>query len=180
MPVSLPPSAEVRKAREQAAKSASERAELARTPLFVVLGVGDRAVTVVSKAVAEARTRAVTARTRAAERAEDVQHRVAELPQRLSSEELRKVVAELRAQAERTYVEFAKQGEATWGRIRKQPQVKEAFAKLDAYSGKLDARVDEFVDEAHDAAEKAMTTVSTQTRSTGERVARAAQRFTGR
>lgn len=180
MPVSLPTSADVRKAREHAAKTAAERAELARTPLLAVLGAGDRAVTAVSKAVADARTRAGIASTRAAERAEGVQHRVAELPQRLSGEELRKVVAELRAQAERTYAEFAKHGEATWGRIRTQPQVKEAFAKLDAYSGKLDARVDEFVNEAHDAAEKALTTVSTQTRSTGERVARAAQRFTGR
>src|SRR5919109_1610852 len=170
MAVSLPTSADVRKAREQAAKAAAERAEAARTPLLAVLGAGDRAYTAVSKAVAEARTRAVAARERAAEQAEDVQHRVAELPQRLNTEELRKViaerVAELRAQAEQAYAGFAQHGEQTWERIREQPQVKEALAKLDEYTEKLDARVDEFVDEAHDAAEKAFATVSTQTRST--------------
>ena len=41
MAVSLPTAADVRKAREQAAKSAAERAEVARTPLLAVLGAGE-------------------------------------------------------------------------------------------------------------------------------------------
>src|SRR6478609_9149751 len=49
--------ADVRKVREQAAKNAAERAEAARTPLLAVLGAGDAAVTAVTKAVADARTR---------------------------------------------------------------------------------------------------------------------------
>jgi heparin binding hemagglutinin HbhA len=162
MAVELPTTADVRKARHNAAKVAAERAEVARTPLLAVLGVGDRAVNAVSKAV------------------EGVQHRVAELPQHLNGEELRKTVAELREQAGKTYADFAKQGEQTWGRIRKQPQVKEAIARLETYTGKLDSRVDDIVDDARDATEKALTTVSTQTRSTGERIAKATQRFTGR
>ncbi len=161
MAVELPTTAEVRKARHNAAKVAAERAEAARTPLLAVLGAGDRAVSVVSKAV------------------EGVQHRVAELPQHLNSEELRKTVAELREQAGKAYADFARQGEQTWGRLRKQPQVKEAIARLENYTGKLDSRVDDIVDDARDATEKALTVVSTQTRSTGERIAKATQRFTG-
>ncbi|WP_433291875.1 hypothetical protein ACQPZQ_03240 [Pseudonocardia sp. CA-142604] len=180
MPVSLPTAADVRKAREQATKSAAERAEVARTPLFAVLGAGEIAVAAVSKAAEAARARAMVARTRATAQAEDVQHRVAELPQRLSSEELRKTVAELRAQAEQAYAGFAERGEKTWGRIRKQPQVEQALATFGSYTEKLDARVDGLVDDAHDAATKALATVTTQTRSTGERVARASKRISGR
>jgi heparin binding hemagglutinin HbhA len=162
MAVELPTTADVRKARHNAAKAAAERAEAARTPLLAVLGAGDRAVSAVSKAV------------------EGVQHRVAELPQHLNSEELRKTVAELRQQAGKAYADFARQGEQTWGRLRTQPQVKEAIERLETYTGKLDSRVDDIVDDARDATEKALTVVSTQTRSTGERIAKATQRFTGR
>lgn len=170
MPVSIPTAADVRKAREQAAQTVTERAEVARTPLLAVLGAGDYAVTTVSKVVVDARTRATA-------QAEDVQHRVAELPQRLSPEGLRALVAELRAEAEERYVSFAERGEKTWGKIRKQPQVKQAIATIETYTEKLDARVDVLVDEAHDAAEVALSTVTRQTRSTGEKAARATQRF---
>lgn len=169
MAVDLPTTADVRKARHNAAKTAAERAEAARTPLLAVLGAGDRAVRAVSKAVVAARTQAA-----------GVQHRVAELPQHLNGDELRKAAAELREQAGKAYVGFAEQGEQTWSRIRKQPQVKEALARLESYTGKLDSRVDDIVDEARDATEKALAVVSTQTRSTGERIAQATQRFSGR
>jgi heparin binding hemagglutinin HbhA len=162
MAVEIPTTADVRKARHNAAKAAAERAEAARTPLLAVLGAGDRAVSAVSKAV------------------EGVQHRVAELPQHLTGEELRKAVAELREQAGKAYADFAKQGERTWGRLREQPQVQEALARIETYTGKLDSRVDDIVDDARDATEKALAAVSTQTRSTGERIAKATQRFTGR
>lgn len=168
MAVSLPTAADVRKVREQAAQNVADQAEVARTPLLAVLGAGDYAVATVSKAVADARTRA-------AERREFVQTQVSELPQRLSTDELRKLVAELRAQAESTYEEFAERGEKAWGKIRKQPQVKQAISTIESYTEKLDARVDDLVDDAHDAAEKALTTVTRQTRSTGEKVARNTQ-----
>ena len=170
MAVSIPTAADVRKAREQAAQTVTERAEVARTPLLAVLGAGDYAYTTVSKAVVDARTRATA-------QAEEVQHRVAELPQRLSPEGLRALVAELRADAEERYVSFAERGEKTWGRIRKQPQVKQAIATVETYTEKLDARVDDLVDDAHDVAEKALSTVTRQTRSTGEKAARATHRF---
>ena len=165
MAVSLPTSTDVRKAREQAAQTVSERVEVARTPLLAVLGAGDYAVASVTKAVADARARA-----------EEAANRAAELPQRLSPEALRQLVADLRADAEERYTGFAVRGEKTWGRIRKQPQVKNAISTIETYTDKLDARVDVLVDDAHDVAEKALSTVSRQTRSAGEKAARATQR----
>lgn len=170
MAVSLPTAADVRKVREQAAKNAAERAEVARTPLLAVLGAGDFAVTTVSKVVTGARTRAT-------EQVEVVQTRVSELPQRLSTDELRKTATDLRTQAEGVYSGFAERGEKAWGRIRKQPQVKQAFSTIETYTEKFDARVDTLVDDAHDVAEKALSTVTRQTRSAGEKVARSTKSF---
>ena len=165
MPVTLPTAADVRKVREQAAKNAAERAEAARTPLLAVLGAGDAAVTVVTKAI-------VDAQTRRRAQADKVQAYVTALPQKLNADEARKTVAELREQAGTTYAGLAERGEKAWGKLRTQPQVKDAIARLEAYTEKLDARVDTFVDDAHDAAEKALAVVTRQTRSVGEKVAR--------
>jgi len=170
MPVSLPTAAEVRKVREQATQNVSEQAEQARTPLLAALGVSDYAVSTVTKVVTGARTRAT-------ERAEVVQTRVTELPHRLTPAEVRRAVADLREQAEQTYGSFAERGEQAWGRIRRQPQVSHAIATIESFTEKLDARVDHFVDDAHDAAQKAMAAVTRQTRSAGEKAARSTQKF---
>ena len=175
MAVNLPTSADVRKVREQA----TEQAEVARTPLMAVLGVGDYAYTTVTRVVTDARTEAT-------KRAEEVQTRVQELPQevkdlrgKLSSEHLRKQVEEFRSDVEGVYVGFAQRGEKAWGKLRKQPQVKQAISTVEDFTEKFDARVDEFVDETHDVAEKALGTVTSQTRSAGEKVARSAQSAAG-
>ncbi len=171
MAVSLPNADDVRKAREQAAKAAAERAEAARTPLYAMLGAGEFAVTAVTKAVtdatkavADARARATDARGTAGEPGEHGPHRLTDLPQRMSGDELRKFLDELRAQFEKVYAEFAERGEQTWGQLREQPQLQHAVANLKAYTEKLDAHVDSLVDEARDAGEKALGTVSRQTR----------------
>ena len=167
MAVSLPTAADVRKAREQAATSAAERAEVARTPLLAALGAGDYAVA--------AMTRAVTGASRAVAEA-GVRSR-AEVPQRLSADELRRLLDELRSQVEKTYGEFAERGEQAWDRIRSQPHLQQFTAAVEAYTDKLDAQVDHLVDEARDAGEKALGTFSRQTRFTGERFARSTERF---
>ena len=97
---------------------------------------------------------------------------VTALPQKLNADEARKTVAELREQAGTAYAGFAERGEKAWGKIRTQPQVKDAIARIETYTEKLDARVDSFVDDAHDAAEKALAAVTRQTRSVGEKAAR--------
>lgn len=179
MAVSLPTAADVRKVRESARKNAAERVEVVRTPALAVLGAADAAIAAVTKAVADARARANAQAEDAQTRLSDAQTRIAELPQKLTADELRKSVDELRAQAEKSYNSFAARGEQAFGKIRKQPQVKQALDTFESVTDKFDARVDSLVDDAHDAAEKALSTVSTQTRSTGEKVAQAAQRFTG-
>lgn len=171
MAVNLPTSADVRKLREQTA----EQAEAVRTPLLAVLGAGDLAYSTVSRAVTDARATAT-------KRVEDVQSRVSELPEefkelrgKLSSDSLRKQVDEFRSDVEGVYVGFAQRGEKAWGRLRKQPQVEQAIATVEDLTEKFDARVDGFVDDTHEAAEKALSSVTTQTRSVGEKVARRAQ-----
>ena len=179
MAVSLPTAEDVRKVRESARKAAAERAELVRTPALAVLGAADAAVAAVTKAVALARARATEQAGQAQKGLTDVQIRFAELPQKLSAEELRKSVEELRKQASKSYVDFAARGEQALVRLREQPQVKQALETIEQATEQLDARVDAFVEDAREAAEKALSTVSAQTRSTGEKVAQAAQRFTG-
>lgn len=188
MAVSLPTAADVRKAREQAAKSAAERVEVARTPLFAMLGASEAAVTAMTKAVLEANkavvdtmvraTEATTGATvKAGEQAGQMQQRLAELPHRMAPEELRKFLEELRVQLEKVYAGFAERGEQAWEQWRNQPQFQQAVTTLKGYTEKLDAHVDTLVEEARGAGEKALGTVSRQTRSAGERVARRSQRF---
>lgn len=171
MAVSLPTAADVRKVREQFAESVADQAGVVKTPALAVLGAGEYAYSTVLGAYS-------TVKTRAAERAEAAQKFAGELPGeleelrgKLSTEELRKLVEQLRVQAEKYYADLAKHGESTWTTIRKQPQVKQAFSSVEEFTGKVDARVDALVDDAHDVAEKALSTLTTQTRSVGEKVA---------
>jgi heparin binding hemagglutinin HbhA len=66
---------------------------------------------------------------------------------------------------ERAYAQFAGRGEETWGKLREQPQVRQAFTR---------------VDDAQEAASRAMAAAGLQTRTAGEKVAKAGQRFSGR
>ena len=135
------------------------------TPLLAALGAGDAAVAAVARAFADAFAAA-------ASRRETVQHRVAELPTelealrtRFSGDELRHALETYRAQVERAYAQFAGRGEQTWDKLREKPQVRHAMEKLDSR-----------VDEAQEAAARALAA----TRATGEKVAKAGQRLSGR
>ena len=139
------------------------------TPLLAALGAGDAAVAAVARAFADAFAAA-------ASRRETVQHRVAELPTeleglrtRFSGDELRHALETYRAQVERAYAQFAGRGEQTWDKLREKPQVRHAMEKLDSR-----------VDEAQEAAARALAAASRQTRATGEKVAKAGQRLSGR
>ena len=139
------------------------------TPLLAMLGAGDAAVAAVARAFADAYTAA-------ASRRETVQHRVAELPAefeslraRFTGEELRHALETYRTQIERAYDRFAGRGEETWDKLREKPQVRQAMTTLETR-----------VDDAQDAATRALAAASRQSRVAGEKVARAGQRFTGR
>ncbi len=168
MAVSLPTAADVRKAREQAAKTINEQAGVARTPLLAVLGATDVAVTAAINAITNARTRAAEGREAASE-----------LPNRLNRDELRRNVDAMTESAKKAYVELAKRGEQTWAKLRQQPQVQRVIQVSQDASGRFEGRFDGFVDEMHDAAEDALTRITRTTRSTGEKVARRSQRFAG-
>ncbi|GAA2847504.1 hypothetical protein GCM10010472_00530 [Pseudonocardia halophobica] len=171
MAVSLPTAADVRKVREQAAKSAAEQAETVKTPLLAVLGAGEYAYSSILGAYSNART-AATAQAEAAQKfASELPGEIEGLRGKLTTEELRKVVELWRARAEKAYADLARHGAGTWSEIREQPQVKQAFTQVEELTGKFDARVDALVDDAHDAAEKALSTLTRQTRSVGEKVA---------
>jgi heparin binding hemagglutinin HbhA len=171
MAVSLPTAADVRKVREQAAKSVAEQAGVVKTPVLAVLGAGEYAYSSLLGAYSTAKGRA-THRAEAAQKfANDLPGEFETLRGKLTTEELRKLVEQLRTQAEKYYGDLAKHGESTWTTIRKQPQVKQAFTSVEDFTGKLDARVDAFVDDAHEVAEKALATLTRETRSVGERIA---------
>jgi len=139
------------------------------TPLLAMLGAGDAAVAAVARAFADAYTAA-------ASRRETVQHRVAELPAefeslraRFTGEELRHALETYRTQIERAYDRFAGRGEETWDKLREKPQVRLAMTTLETR-----------VDDAQEAATRALAAAGRQSRVAGEKVARAGQRFTGR
>lgn len=182
MAVTLPTSADVKKLREQAAKTTAEQVSVVKTPLLAVLGAGEQARANVVEAFTAARTKATERVDAAQKRAAAVPGELSELRAKLTTEELAKLVDEVKAAAEKYYGEakaatekyyagLAETGEQAWSKIRQQSQVKQAFEQFETLTGKLDTRVDEFVDEAHDVAEKALETVTHQTRSIGEKVA---------
>jgi heparin binding hemagglutinin HbhA len=154
--------------------------EPARTPLLAVLGAGDAAVAAVARTFADAFSVAATTREAVQQRVADLTAELDGLRGRFSGEDLRRALESYRVQVERAYTEFADRGEEAWGRLREQPQVRQAITTLEAYTEKLDAQVDDLVDDAQDAATRALTAANRQTRVTGEKVARAGQRFSGR
>lgn len=176
MAVSMPSAEDLRKAREQATKAVSERAEIVKTPLMAVLGAGDAAAAAATEALAKARTRAAEGRGAAQARTEKLQERIAELPtginglrEWLSSDELRKLLDTLAEQAKKAYAELAGRGESTWERIRQQPQVAQALKNVQDASGQLAERVD-------GVTETVLRRVSRNIRSTGEKTAHATEK----
>jgi heparin binding hemagglutinin HbhA len=187
MAASLPTSADVRKAREQAAKAVNTRFDLVRTPLLAWLGAGDLAVNKVNDAMAKARVRATERREAARQRAEKLQGQLGELPtelrgrfdselrDKLTGDELRKRVDEVTERARKTYTDLAGRGEETLERIRREPRVARFITVVEDASERFDKRVDRVVDDVHDAGEEVLGRVSRQTRSVGERTARSTE-----
>jgi len=167
----MPNAQDIRKAREQAAKAVSERAEIIKTPLLAALGAGEAAAAAAVDALSKARSRATESRETAQARAEKLQERISEVPtelgglrSRLNGEELRKLVDALAEQAKNAYVELAERGESTWERIRQQPQVSQTLKSVQDASSQLGERVDT-------VAETVLSRVSRNIRSTGEKAA---------
>lgn len=193
MAVSLPTSADVRKVRSQATKAVNTQFDVVKTPLLAWVGAGDLAVTKAGEVVDKAKARATERRALAAERRERLQAQIKDLPtelrETLSAEELKKRYEELTAEAKtryedvtgevkKAYTELADRGEVTVEKIRKQPRVKRVLDGVADANDELEKRVEKAVDDLHDAGEEVLGKVSTQTRSVGEKAARATQKFT--
>lgn len=186
MAASLPTSADVRKAREQAAKAVNTRFDLVRTPLLAWLGAGDLAVNKVNDAVVKARASATERGEAARLRADKLQNQLGELPSdlrdrfdaergKLTGDELRKRVDEVTARARKTYTDLAGRGEETLERLRREPRVARFITVVEDASVRFDKRVERVVDDVHDAGEEVLGRVTRQTRSVGERTARSTQ-----
>ncbi len=186
MPVNLPSSQDIRKAREQATKAVADRADIVKTPLLAALGAGEAAASAATDALAKARARATERRAATQAQGEKVQERISALPteltglrERLNGEELRKLFDNLGEQVKNAYVDLAARGEQTWSRIRQQPKVAKALKSVEDASGQLSERVDGIIVEARDVTENVLNRVTHDARSSGEKLARTSQRVTG-
>ncbi|HEX4253177.1 MAG TPA: hypothetical protein VH008_35270 [Pseudonocardia sp.] len=151
MAITLPTSADVRKARSQVNKAVNAQVDAVRTPVLAWLGATDLAVQALRELPAELRTR-------------------------LSRDELRKRADEASERARGTYDEWAERGEGTLKRIRTQPQVVKALRAVESADKRSSTAVEKLVDGLHDVGEEVLEAVSFETRSAGERTARSTQR----
>ncbi len=147
MAITLPTSADVRKARSEANKFVSAQYDVVRTPVLAWIGANDFALA-----------------------------KLRELPERLSREELRKRADKVAERVRETYDESAKRGEVTVDRIKTQPSVDRALRSAKDANKRVEKQVDTFVDQAHDVGEDILGRVSLQTRSIGEKTARRTQK----
>jgi heparin binding hemagglutinin HbhA len=92
---------------------------------------------------------------------EDLPKQFGELQEKLTAEELRKVAEGYAEQAQATYAKLVERGEAAIERLRTQPALEEAAARVEGYT-----------DQAVELTQDALGTVASQTRAVGERAAR--------
>lgn len=146
--------------------------ENVKTPLFAAVGAGDYALQAVSDVAsklrerAEARTadwqaKAEETRERLQGLPEDVPTQIADLREKFTSEELRKVAEAYVQVATSLYNSLAERGEEAVERLRHQPLVEENLERAEAY-----------VADARELTEEALGTVAARTREVGERAAK--------
>ncbi|MEO9222825.1 MAG: heparin-binding hemagglutinin [Mycobacteriaceae bacterium] len=151
----------------------SKPIDQAKTPLLAAIGAGDYALAAIAEALQNARSRAEgnveNARERVADFPEEFNTQLSELRSKLEPEELRKVADAYVQAAADIYVSLAERGDEVIAKVRKQPQVDQA----------LD-RAEDAAEDARGLTNEVLGTVARQTRSIGERAARATERVTGR
>ncbi|HEY1969613.1 MAG TPA: hypothetical protein VGH89_16790 [Pseudonocardia sp.] len=96
-------------------------------------------------------------------------HTLRELPTKFNR-------AELRTRADKAYSEWTARGEDAVRRLREQPRVARALRGVEDADKRVSTRVEKIVDELHDAGEDFLGSVSSETRSVGEKTARRTQR----
>ncbi|MCX2710589.1 heparin-binding hemagglutinin [Mycolicibacterium sp. J2] len=143
-----------------------------KAPLLAAVGAADLALATVNEIVASLRERAEDARTDAQGRVEEGRARLTklqeelpsqfeELRDKLTSDELRKAAEKYTEEAQATYNKLVERGEAALERLRNQPALEGAAA-----------RVEGVTDQAVELTQDALGTVASQTRAVGERAAK--------
>lgn len=172
MPVTFPTKFDVREARDQANKVVSEAIDPLRQPALAVLGLGDVAVASAREAVSRVQAGA----TEVQARVEDLPAELQELRSKLTTEDFRRLVDSYLAAVRSVYTDLVKRGESTYKDIKAQPQVKQALDTVDQVSTEIEGRLEGAVEGVRVRGEDVLAEVTKQTRSVGERAARATQR----
>ncbi|CRK60273.1 Iron-regulated heparin binding hemagglutinin HbhA (Adhesin) [Alloactinosynnema sp. L-07] len=170
--MTLPNSADVRKAGEQAAGAVNTAIEQVRTPLLAALGAGDLAAKAVADAVNKAKERAESTRTAAADLPADLSG----LREKLDPAELRKLIDNYTEAALKLYQKLADQGEDALDKIKTQPQVKKVVEQLEEAIEAAQTRVGGAAGDARALAEDVLAKVTRKTRSVGEKTALTTQK----
>ncbi|WP_424183317.1 hypothetical protein ACOBQX_14975 [Actinokineospora sp. G85] len=146
---------------------AKQDADKLPAPLLAVLGAGDLAAKAVADAFGKARERAEATRSAV----EELPGEVAGLREKLDPAELRKLLDDYTSAALSLYGKLTEHGVDALVELRKQPQVKQLEEALEA----AQARFGDAAVEARAAADDLLAKITRQTRSVGEKTARAAE-----
>ncbi|MGB5151453.1 MAG: heparin-binding hemagglutinin, partial [Mycobacterium sp.] len=143
-----------------------------KAPLLAAVGAAELALTKVNEIVealrdradearADGKTRVEEGRARLTKLQEDLPTQFDELRDKLTPEELRKITEKFADEAQSQYNKLVERGEAALERLRNQPALEEAAA-----------RVEEVTEQAVELTQDALGTVASQTRAVGERAAK--------
>jgi heparin binding hemagglutinin HbhA len=175
MAVTFPTKFDVREARDQANKAVAEAVDPLRAPSLAFLGLGDLAVAAARDAVSRVQAGA----TEVQARVEDLPAELEELRGKLTAEDFRRLADSYVAAVRSVYTDLVKRGESAYSKLVAQPQIKQALDTVDQVSTEVESRVEDAVEEFRVRGEKTLAEVTKQTRSIGERAARATQSFAG-
>lgn len=173
MAVTFPTKFDVREARDSAQKLASEAWDPFREPTLAMLGLGDIAVATARDAASKVSSGVSEAQTRV----EELPSELNELRSKLTAEDFRRLVESYLSAVRGVYDDLVKRGNTAYKHIKAQPQVKDALARVDKVSSEVESRVEDAVEGARVRGESTLAEVTKQTRSVGERAARATQRL---
>lgn len=174
----LPTTEDVRKAREQAVAVLNTAADSVRTPLLAALGAGDLATQAVIDAVNKARTKVNEGTHSAKETVDTLPKDLAGLRDRVDPAELRKLVDEYTAAAQKLYQKLADQGEDALTKLKAEPRVAKAIDQLEEAIATLQERVGDVAGDARELTEEVLAKVTRRTRSVGEKTANRVERVT--
>lgn len=171
MAVTFPTKFDVREVRDQATKAVSDAIDPLRQPALAVLGLGDVAVAVAREAAGRVQAGA----TEVQARVEDLPAELQELRTKLTAEDFRRLVDSYLVAVRSVYTDLIKRGEVTYHGIKAQPRVKQALDAVDQVQAEIEGRLEHAVEGFRVRGESGLAEVTKQTRSVGERAARATQ-----